>query len=162
MQSLASLLVANPTRLRARHSTGQDFLTLVSEHEQRHHPADDGQAREVGRVAADLGPPGAAPDADQEHQVPGNVGDEREHDHPGGRTGDDQRQGEHGGEQVDETAAEDAPEPEGAAERKAAAPELDDSPHASSSLTLGAPPGPGPAAAPRLAYNNPLHGSPIA
>src|SRR3954471_24267014 len=154
MQSLASLLVANPTRLRARHSTGQDFLTLVSEHEQRHHPADDGQAREVGRVAADLGPPGAAPDADQEHQVPGSVGDEREHDHPGGRAGDDQRQGEHGGEEVDETAAEDAPEPEGAAEREVTAPELDDVSHACSSLALDVPPGPWRASSQYLTCDN--------
>jgi hypothetical protein len=46
------------------------------------------------------------------------VGGEHEHGEPGRRTGGDERQGEDGGEQGDDAAAEDAPEPEGAAQRQ--------------------------------------------
>ena len=97
-----------------------------SEEGQRHRPGGDGQARETGGVAADLGPSGAAPDAHEQHQVPGDVGGEREDRQPGGGAAGEQRQGEDRGEQGDDAPAEDAPEPEGATERDLAAPEPDD------------------------------------
>jgi hypothetical protein len=50
---------------------------------------------------------------------------EHQHRKPGGRADGKEHQGKQCGEQADDAPAENAPEPEGTAKRKAAAPELD-------------------------------------
>jgi hypothetical protein len=92
---------------------------------ERDHPGEDDQAREIGGSRADPGPPSAAPDAHEQHQVPGDVCSEHQHRKPGGRADGKEHQGKQCGEQADDAPAENAPEPEGTAKRKAAAPELD-------------------------------------
>jgi hypothetical protein len=106
-----------------------DRKPLQLKEAEHHHPEEDGQPREIGGRAADAGPSSAAPHADEQHSVPGDVRSEHQHRKPGRRTGGKEHQGEQCGEQADDAPAENAPEPEGTTKRKAATPELDDRPY---------------------------------
>jgi hypothetical protein len=105
---------------------GLDLKPLQLQETEHHHPGEDDQAREIGGSRADPGLPSAAPDAHEQHQVPGDVRSEHQHREPSRRARGKERQGEQCGEQADDAPAENAPEPEGTTKRKAATPELDD------------------------------------
>ena len=78
-------------------------------------PGEHDQARKFGRRRTYLGPPSTAPDAHEQHQVPGDVRSEHQHRKPSRRTGGNKHQGEQCGEQADDAPTQNAPEPESTA-----------------------------------------------